>query len=288
MAVLFLTDGRLEGDGFLGDAQDLADLLDGHVEFFGDLFRGRVSAVLVQELAVGLLDLVDGLDHMDRDTDSTGLVRDGTGDRLTDPPRCIRRELEALGVVELIHGLDESEVAFLDEVEELHTAADIALRDADDQSQVGLGQFLLRLFIALRNTDGEFDLLFRREQGDPADLFEIDLDGVVHRRVLGGVRGIDLAGLLGTADDIEVQRIEGRVTEVVDDLDVVALEGIVELVELIDLKVQFDNGGIDVVRAQFACGTTFFNEAIDYLLLLVFHKNKLLTFSRKVPEVLRL
>ena len=284
MAVLFLTDGRFEGNGFLCDTQDLADLLDRHVEFFGDLLCGRVSAVLVQELAVGLLDLVDGLDHMDRDPDGTGLVRDGTRYCLTDPPRGIGRELEALGVIELIHGFYQPEVALLDEVEELHAAADVPLRDTDDETQVRLGEFLLRLFIALRNTDGEFDLLFRSQQRDAADLFEIDFDRIVHRRILGGVGGVDLAGLLGPADHVKVQRVEGCIAKVVNDLDVVALEGVIEFIQLIDLEVEFDDGLIDVVRAQFACRTTLFNKAIDYLLLLFFHKTNSLLFREKFPK----
>src|SRR3712207_8270660 len=44
--------------------------------------------------------LVDGLDHVHRDADGAGLIRDGPGDRLADPPRGVGRELEALGVVE--------------------------------------------------------------------------------------------------------------------------------------------------------------------------------------------
>ena len=96
----------------------------------------------MQQLAGDLLDLVDGLDHMHRDADGAGLVGDGAGDGLTDPPRGVGGELEALGVVELFHSLDQAQVALLDQIQELHAAAHIALGDGDDQTQVGLAQAL--------------------------------------------------------------------------------------------------------------------------------------------------
>ena len=99
----------------------------------------------MQQLAGHLLDLVDRLDHVDRDADGAGLVSDGTGDGLANPPRCIGGEFEALGVVELFHSLDQTQVSLLDEIQELHTAANIALGDGDDQTQVGLAQTLLGL-----------------------------------------------------------------------------------------------------------------------------------------------
>ena len=83
------------------------------------------------------------LDHVHRDADRAGLVGDRAGDRLADPPRGVRRELEALGVVELVDRPHQAEVALLDQVEQLHAAARVALGDAHDEAQVGLGQLAL-------------------------------------------------------------------------------------------------------------------------------------------------
>ena len=77
---------------------------------------------------------------MHRNADGAGLVGDGTGDRLADPPRRVRRELEALRVVELLDRTDQPEVALLDEVEQRHPATDVALGDRHDEAQVGLGE----------------------------------------------------------------------------------------------------------------------------------------------------
>ena len=122
---------------------------------------------------------------MDRDTDGTRLVRDGSGDRLADPPGRIGREFEAFSPVELIDRLDQTEVAFLDQVEEQHTAADVALGDADDKTQVRFTEFLLGFFVALFHALGQFDFLFTGQERHLADLFEVHTDRVVHRNGLG-------------------------------------------------------------------------------------------------------
>ena len=137
LGVLFLADRRLERDRLLGDLLDLADTFCRHVHLLADLFRCRVATQILQELALDTDELVDGLDHVDRNADRACLVGDSAGDGLTDPPRRVRRELEALRVVELLDSTDEAKVAFLDEVEEEHAAAHIALCDGDDETQVG-------------------------------------------------------------------------------------------------------------------------------------------------------
>ncbi|MPN25063.1 hypothetical protein SDC9_172470 [bioreactor metagenome] len=43
---------------------------------------------------------------MHRDADGAGLVRDGPGDGLTNPPGGVGGEFEALGAVKLFNGLD--------------------------------------------------------------------------------------------------------------------------------------------------------------------------------------
>ncbi len=99
----------------------------------------------MQHLARGADDLVDRLDHVHRDADRAGLVRDGAGDGLPDPPRGIGGELVAAPVLELVHGLHEADIAFLDQVQELQAAVRVLLGDGDDEAQVGLHHFLLRL-----------------------------------------------------------------------------------------------------------------------------------------------
>src|SRR5207244_13248613 len=87
--------------------------------------------------------LVDRLDHVHGDPDRAGLVGDGSRDGLADPPRGVRAELVALGVVELLDRADEPEISFLDEVQEQHPATHVPLGDRHDEPEVRLDQLLL-------------------------------------------------------------------------------------------------------------------------------------------------
>ncbi len=77
----------------------LVDILS---HFRGDFFWQRFTTKLLDEFALDLLELVDRFDHVHRNTNRTRLVGERTGDRLTDPPRCIRREFEPFSVLELL------------------------------------------------------------------------------------------------------------------------------------------------------------------------------------------
>jgi hypothetical protein len=80
-----------------------------------------------------------------RNTDRAGLIGDRAGDRLTDPPGRIGRELVAAAVFELVDGLHQADVAFLNEIKELQAAVGVFLGDRDHQTQVRLDHFLLGL-----------------------------------------------------------------------------------------------------------------------------------------------
>ena len=108
MGVLLLPDGSFQADGLLGNLENLPHLVHRHVHLLRDLLRGGVVPQLLKELAGDPDDLVDSLHHMDRDADGAGLVGDGPGNGLPNPPGGIGGELIALGVVELLHGFDEA------------------------------------------------------------------------------------------------------------------------------------------------------------------------------------
>ena len=106
-------------------------------------------AQLLQKLPGDTDDLVDGLHHVDGDPDGTGLIGNGAGDGLPDPPGGVGGELVALGVVEFLHGLDEAQVALLNQIQEQHAAAHIPLGNGHHQTEVGLCQLLLGGFALL-------------------------------------------------------------------------------------------------------------------------------------------
>src|SRR5579872_6817146 len=127
------------------DLEDLADLVERQLHLLRDFLRGRLAAVLLDEVAARSNELVDRLDHVDRDANRARLIRDGARDGLPDPPGGVRRELVAALVLELVDGFHQADVALLNEVEELQSAVRVFLRDAHDEAKVRLDELGLRL-----------------------------------------------------------------------------------------------------------------------------------------------
>ena len=144
MAVLVVADRRVEADRLLGDLQYFAHLLQRHVQLGRQFLRCRLPTDLVQDLARGAHQLVDGLDHMYRDADGAGLVCNRARDCLADPPGGVGRELVAAAVFEFVHGLHQPDIALLDQIQELQAAIGVFLGDGDHEPEVGFDHLLLR------------------------------------------------------------------------------------------------------------------------------------------------
>src|SRR5256712_2302477 len=225
MAVFLFRDGRLQGDRLLGDLDDFAHTLHRQAHRRGDLLRGRLATQLLQQGTRDADELVDRLHHVDRDADRAGLVGQRPGDRLPDPPRGVRAELVSLSPVELFDRADETEVPFLNKVQEEHPAAHVFLGDADDQAQVGLNEAALSFLVALLHALGQIDLLLRGEERDLPDLLEVHPDRVIDRHTLRLTRLLLflafalLLGLLGIFNDVDALLQEHGI-DAVDELDV--------------------------------------------------------------------
>ena len=138
-----------------------------------------------------------------RDADEAGLLVEGPADGLADPERGVGGELEATAPVELVDGVLEAEVALLDEVEQVHALGQgVAAGDGHDQAQVGADEAVLGvgggrhlgLEVGAALAVGEplgglaagFDdarqlaLVLGGEEGDLADVVQVQADGVVH------------------------------------------------------------------------------------------------------------
>src|SRR5262245_12014065 len=102
LRLLLVADRLLEGDRRLRRALDRVDLLGLQPGYLGDLLRGGLATELRDELPLRATDLVELLDDVNRDPDGPRLVGERASDRLADPPGGVRRELEALAVVELL------------------------------------------------------------------------------------------------------------------------------------------------------------------------------------------
>lgn len=216
---------------------------------------------------------------MHGDTDGARLIRDRAGDGLANPPGRVGRKFESLGVVKLIHRLDQAEVALLDQVEELHAAPHIALCNADDQAQICLRQPLLSDRIVFTDADGKVNFFLTAQQGNAADLFEIDLDRIVHCYIFV----IDPNGKVGIRCLWHIRRvkrnhIQGSVSEIVDNFNILAFNRVVELVQLLHVHIHFYDGRINLMRRQAAACFAFIQQAFDRLLFLrVFHIHTILS-----------
>src|SRR5690242_1878992 len=265
MRILLVANRRLERDRLLGDLQHLAYFLERHAELLGKLLGRRLAADLVQHLARGAYDLVDRFDHVHRNADGARLVGDRAGDRLPDPPRRVGRELVAAAVLELVDRLHQADVAFLDQVEELKAAIGVFLGDGDDEAEVRLHHFLLRL--------AGFALAFLHHLHDLAEFADLDA-GLRGEVVHHAADVLDLVLLVGYetlpalcrqfGHAVEPARIELAAHVVAQEVlarDAVAFgkahqaalvrdEALIDVVELLDERI--DAGLIEPQRLHFA------------------------------------
>ena len=74
---------------------------------------------------------------MDRKAHGATRVGQAAGDGLTDPPGGVGGELETLAPVELLHRVDQTQVALLDQIQQRQLRDLILPGDRDHQAQVG-------------------------------------------------------------------------------------------------------------------------------------------------------
>src|SRR5580700_2133686 len=108
-----LADRRVEADRLPAGAQQLLDLVRRPVQLDGQLLRGWLPAQALVHVALDPGQLAEHLEHVHRQPDGPGRVGEAALDGLPDPPHRVRRELVALGVVELLDRPDQAQVAFL-------------------------------------------------------------------------------------------------------------------------------------------------------------------------------
>ncbi len=78
------------------------------------------------------------LEHVHRQPDGPGRVRETALDGLPDPPHGVGGELVALGVIELLDRTDQAQVPFLHHVQQRQAAVAVLLGHRHDQAQVRL------------------------------------------------------------------------------------------------------------------------------------------------------
>src|SRR4051812_40660995 len=134
--VAFLAHRCLEGDRMPGDVQDLTYLVIGDVHGAGNLELSRLSLEDLLQPVPRFLHPIYGLADMNREPNRSALIGNSAGDCLPNPPGGIGGEFEPALVVKLVGRLHETDIAFLDEIEEGETATDVLLCNRDDESKI--------------------------------------------------------------------------------------------------------------------------------------------------------
>ena len=217
---------------------------------------------------------------MDGNADRARLIGNGARDRLADPPCRIGAELVALVVVELLDRLDEAEVAFLYEIEEQHSPADIALGDAHDEAQIRLRQLLLRFLVTRFHALGKGDFLVSGKERNAADFLEIHAHGIVDADSLGNAE-VDVRIFLA----LFLIYIRPCAVRVVHDLDALVAERLVKVVDFIRRELLFLQRRHQLAIGQHAAVSSPFGEKARHDgralgRLLVHVENRLIHFLR--------
>src|ERR1019366_5208420 len=95
------------------------------------------------------------------------------------PPRRIGREAKPALRVEFFQSVDQSEIAFLDQIGERQAAIEVVLGDTDDEPKIVLDHLLPRLEIAIAIRARVVELLRGSEERALPDFVEVDLGDVV-------------------------------------------------------------------------------------------------------------
>ena len=86
MRIIFFTNRRFKRNRFLGDFQNFTNLFSRKIHFCADFLRNRFATKVLKHLALNSDQLIDCFNHVNRNPNGTCLIRNGTRNRLPDPP----------------------------------------------------------------------------------------------------------------------------------------------------------------------------------------------------------
>ena len=86
MCIFFITHGCFQRNRLFGNFHYLFNFFGRHIQTWCQFFRCRFMARFHLHLMAGAQHFVDCFNHMDRNTNRSGLISDSTGNGLTNPP----------------------------------------------------------------------------------------------------------------------------------------------------------------------------------------------------------
>ena len=197
------------------------------------------------------------------DADCARLICDGASDRLPDPPCCVGREFEAFGIIELIDGFQQTHVALLDEVEELHPSADIFFRDTDDETEIRFRETVFRRLIVrvFRETPCEILFFLGCQQRYSADILQIDLHRVIRCAACAGECFFFVEACL----DVVIEQL------VVGKLQIEHMTLLIKQADLLVGEFLLGKVRIELVLGELSARLDLFEELFDFLLFRCCH-----------------
>ena len=141
-------------------------------------------------IAVALTAIMAMVGRVGRDIDGGAGPLDPSLEGLADPPGGVGGKLVALGPVELLDRSDQADRALLDEVQEVHTGALVALGPVDDEAQVRLDHLPLGRLVTLGDAPAQVELLGRPGNCPGTDLLEVQA-----RQIEGGTARVSMGSL---------------------------------------------------------------------------------------------
>ena len=145
----------------------------GNIEQRSDFISAGLALVLLLQIGVCLVDLVDGADLVQRQTNNTRLLGQRLQNGLTNPPNSVRDEFETTGLIETLRSLDQTEIALVDQVGKAKSLILILLGYRNHKTEVGLGEFFQRSLVALFDLSGQLHLFFSRNQLHFSNIMQI-------------------------------------------------------------------------------------------------------------------
>ena len=114
-------------------------------------FNGWFATILLQKLTSHIPDTAHRFNHVDRNSNSTALVRDGSCNCLSNPPRGICAELKPTPIFKLVNGTHQASISFLNQVEKRKATIPIFFRYRYNKPQIAFGKPSFRTLIASKN-----------------------------------------------------------------------------------------------------------------------------------------
>ena len=146
MAVFLFTDRRLKRNRLLCYLQDLTYFFKRELHLFGNLFGSRLSTMFLDKVSGRPYQLIDRFNHMNGNTNCSGLISYGPCYGLPYPPGGICTELIPSLIFKFLNSLHQTDITFLNQIKKLKPSVGIFFGNTYNQPEICLNKFFFGEF----------------------------------------------------------------------------------------------------------------------------------------------